>query len=339
MHKDKHMRKGTILLLLAAMAFAGVTCLSALGYASPQTNTLEPTDSGAPSAIVMFPLGEKLNPEASAMAPVAFNHLIHEKWMGKAGKDCIVCHHTGDPVACATCHTVQGSAEGGFVTLYTAMHAQKVAPRKEGTPASCVSCHNKQLANRNCAGCHKTLVKDKKVQNEAWCVVCHSMTPEMTKKQMEAGIAGKLPASQNEALAVKTALARKQADYWSPMKGPYKVVINELQGKYEPCVFNHRHHVASLMERIKDNKLAGAFHTDPATLCVTCHHNSPASVNPPKCVSCHSKTINPAEPDRPSLLAAYHLQCMSCHADMKVARPQKTDCTTCHKLRVQEGGK
>ena len=55
----------------------------------------------------------------------------------KAGKDCIVCHHTGDPVACATCHTVQGSAEGGFVTLYTAMHAQKVAPRKEGTPASC----------------------------------------------------------------------------------------------------------------------------------------------------------------------------------------------------------
>ncbi len=93
------------------------------------------------------------------------------------------------------------------------------------------------------------------------------------------------------------------------------------------------------MERIKDNKLAGAFHTDPATLCVTCHHNSPASVNPPKCVSCHSKTINPAEPDRPSLLAAYHLQCMSCHADMKVARPQKTDCTTCHKLRVQEGGK
>ena len=80
------MRKGTILLLLAAMAFAGVTCLSALGYASPQTNTLEPTDSGAPSAIVMFPLGEKPNPEASAMAPVAFNHLIHENGWEKQAR-------------------------------------------------------------------------------------------------------------------------------------------------------------------------------------------------------------------------------------------------------------
>ncbi len=169
----------------------------------------------------------------------------------KAGKDCIVCHHTGDPVACATCHTVQGSAEGGFVTLYTAMHAQKVAPRKEGTPASCVSCHNKQLANRNCAGCHKTLVKDKKVQNEAWCVVCHSMTPEMTKSKWKPALQGSCPQDRTKPWLSKTALARKQADYWSPMKGPYKVVINELQGKYEPCVFNHRHHVASLMERIR----------------------------------------------------------------------------------------
>lgn len=336
------MRKGEILLLLAAMAFAGAILLPFSASAANGGAALEETESGAPSAIMMFPLGEKTGPEPSDMAAVGFNHLIHERWLKNTDKDCIVCHHTGDPLPCATCHTVTGSGEGANITLFRAMHAQSVPPRKEDTPSSCVSCHNKQLTQRNCAGCHTTLVKDREAQNDAWCVVCHRATPKMTQAELDAGIAGKLTDAQNLALATETVLARKQANYVSPLKSPYKVVIDELaNGKYEPCVFNHRHHVASLLQRIQGNKLAGAFHTQPATLCVTCHHHSPATLNPPKCVTCHSKNINPATPQRPALKAAYHLNCLTCHKDMKVSRPRSTDCTTCHKLRADagEGGK
>ncbi len=325
------MRNGTTLFLLAVPLLAFAACPPAPGAAPA---ALEPTDSGAPSAIVIFPVGAKPNPKAAAMTPVAFNHVVHEQWMAKAGKDCTVCHHTGDAVACTTCHTQEGKAEGGFVTLEKAMHATKIAPRKENTPASCVSCHEAQLARRECAGCHTTLVRN--VRNEAWCAVCHTMTKSMTAADMQQGIAGTLPERRNEALATETELARAHADYWPATLAPYKVVIDSLVGKYEPCVFNHKSHVLSLMGRIKDNKLAGAFHTEPATLCVTCHHNSPPSATPPKCASCHSKTIDPAAPQRPALKAAFHLQCMSCHKDMKVARPRNTDCTTCHKLRAPE---
>ena len=91
------------------------------------------------------------------------------------------------------------------------------------------------------------------------------------------------------------------------------------------------------MRRIQDDKLAAAFHKDPASLCTACHHNSPASATPPPCASCHAARIDPANPGKPSLKAAYHLQCMGCHDGMKVARPLKTSCASCHKPRTGEG--
>lgn len=338
-NKDKQMRKSAFLLLLAMLA----TCALALGersFAVP----VEPTDSGAPSAIVIFPVGEKNLNSEGAMPPVVFNHYNHEKWMSKADKDCIVCHHTGDPVACTNCHTIEGSKEGGGITLEKAMHATKITRKGETPPSSCVSCHISRTRQRECAGCHLQLVKD--ARNGAWCTVCHNITPSMTPEQMRQGISGKLPESQNEALAVETEKARKPVKYWSPMDGPYKVDIDSLAsgGKYLPVKFNHRHHVFVLMEGIKDNELAGAFHTEPATVCVTCHHHSPPSKTPPKCVSCHEKGIDADNLGRPRLMAAFHLQCMNCHTDMKVARPRNTDCDSCHKPRPtqtmanQEGG-
>lgn len=320
------MRKA--LLLLAAMVLAGSACLTAPG--SGLAAGLEPTDSGAPSAIMIFPAGEKPNPQAAAMPPVAFNHLIHEKWMTRTGKDCIVCHHTGDPVACTNCHTVEGSAKAKFITLERAMHAEFIAKRDECTPSSCVSCHVQQTKFRDCAGCHGTLVRNAR-QKDTWCAVCHTVTPKMTAQQMQQGIQNKLPEAQNEAIAETTALARKQTAYWHETMGPYKVTIDVLSKDYGPCVFNHRHHVASMTARIQKNKLAGAFHTSPATVCVTCHHNTPPSATPPKCSSCHSTSVGWEATDKPNLKAAFHLQCMSCHADMKVARPRNTDCATCHK--------
>jgi hypothetical protein len=72
-------------------------------------------------------------------------------------------------------------------------------------------------------------------------------------------------------------------------------------------------------------------------MCQGCHHNSPASKNPPSCASCHAKPFDPATPDRPGLKAAYHGQCMSCHKAMGMTELKKggetssaTSCVVCH---------
>ena len=150
---------------------------------------------------------------------------------------------------------------------------------------------------------------------------------------MRQGVAGALPLEQNEALAAATVLGHKPAPYLAPMQAPYKASIDTLADTYAPSHFTHRRHLASLMERIKDDKLARAFHNKPEILCSTCHHRSPLSATPPKCGSCHTKDIDPKNPNRPNLKAAYHLQCMGCHQGMNVGRPKNTDCTTCHKAR------
>ena len=321
------MRNGTVLLLLAAMALASAVCLTSPGTGSAIAATLEATDSGAPSAIVMFPVSAKPNPKGSAMAPTVFNHLTHEKAVDK----CETCHHTGDPVACSTCHTVEGKAEGKFITLERAMHATSIQERIGQTPTSCVSCHEQQTKARHaCAGCH-SIVTSKR--DPAWCATCHNVTSSMTEQQRKAGIDGTLPREQNEILAAETVQAQKYSRMLTPMDGPYKVSIDALAKKYQPSNFTHRRHVSSLMEGIRGDKLAGAFHNRPEILCATCHHHSPLSTTPPKCGSCHTKDIDSKHPDRPNLKAAYHLQCMGCHKGMQVGRPKNTDCTTCHKAR------
>lgn len=330
------MRKGAGLLLLAMLA----ACTMSAGHSQALAAAVEPTDSGAPSAIVIFPVGEKNANAVGAMPPVAFNHYIHEKWMNKAGKDCIVCHHTGDPVACTTCHTVEGTKESKGVTLERAMHSEIIAKRDGDTPSSCVSCHIAQTRQRECAGCHEQLVGNKR--HGRWCMVCHSITPNMTEEQFRKGIANNLSSNQNEALAVATEKARKTASYWPAMAAPYKVDIDSLaaSGKYLPVKFNHRHHVADMMARINGNELASVFHTNPGTMCVTCHHHTPATQTPPRCISCHDTKLNLEDAGRPRLMAAFHLQCMNCHTDMKVARPRNTDCENCHKPRpVQTAAK
>ena len=218
---------------------------------------------------------------------------------------------------------------GKFITLEQAMHATDIAKREKGiTPQSCVSCHEKQLARRECAGCHSIV---KAERGNDWCTVCHIVTPKMTQQQMRKGAESKMPAAENLQLAEETALNKPLAVPVSPLAGPLKVVIGGLADKYQPNLFTHRRHVASLMEAIKDDKLAQAFHSKPESLCAACHHRSPMSTTPPRCGSCHTKDIDPANPQRPTLKAAYHLQCMGCHEGMKVERPRKTDCATCHK--------
>ncbi|MCP4020221.1 MAG: cytochrome c3 family protein, partial [Desulfobacteraceae bacterium] len=63
-----------------------------------------------------------------------------------------------------------------------------------------------------------------------------------------------------------------------------------------------------------------------------CHHNSPASLTPPKCSSCHGKSSD-LKADKPGLKGAYHGQCITCHQKMEVKTVLPTDCTKCHEKK------
>ena len=328
------MRNRTKLLLLAAIALAGAACLL---FREPNgtmaAKAPELIESGAVPAQVLFPVSAKPNPGAVGMKPVVFNHKLHE---GKV-QECESCHHTGDPVPCTTCHTVEGSAAGNFVTLDRAMHATNIRKNGNGKqPNSCVSCHEKLYTQqKECAGCH-AIVKTK--HDAAWCAVCHADVPGMTKQQFSQGVAGTLDPAENAALAQAVIQAKKPVNYTDPTRMKYRVTIDSLVDKYDPNYFNHARHIVSLERKIKGNTLAAAFHSSPEILCQTCHHHSPATTMPSKCVSCHRPTIDKKYPGRPPLKAAYHLQCMGCHDGMQVKRPRKNDCLGCHKLRVAQEG-
>ena len=125
MQKDKHMRNSKTLLRTAASVVVGAACLLlGAGVALADEGS-----SAGPAALTMFPVSEKANPANANMKPVIFNHAIHE---GKV-EDCTTCHHTGDPVACTTCHTVEGKAEGNYITLERAKQIlEGVAERPQG---------------------------------------------------------------------------------------------------------------------------------------------------------------------------------------------------------------
>ncbi len=328
MRNGKSLLRCFCTMVVLAVVVPGLLGFTSIAKAAPE---LEATDSGAPSAMVMFPLADKPSPFGAGMRPVVFNHYVHEN----AVEDCESCHHTGDTVACSSCHTVEGIEEGNFVTLERAMHATDIAKRngEAATPASCVSCHTQNLERRECAGCHSIMPQPPRT--EAYCASCHDVTPKMTKEQFMQGVTDELSDEDNLALATETVFLREQklAEPFNAHKIPQKVVIDGLSDEFKANIFNHKRHYTSLIKRVGEDKLAAAFHSNSYALCSACHHNSPPSATPPKCVTCHSVKIDPTKPERPALKAAYHLQCMSCHDAMKVARPQNTSCTTCHQVR------
>jgi hypothetical protein len=137
-------------------------------------------------------------------------------------------------------------------------------------------------------------------------------------------------------------LAKRLLQSREPVKGTYseeeipdKVTINRFVNKYEGVTLPHRRIVSSLVERMDKSeqagKLAPYFHGDKATICQGCHHNSPASVKPPSCVTCHSAPFDEGNLMRPGIVGAYHQQCMGCHEAMEIKKPK--DCVDCHKER------
>jgi hypothetical protein len=249
------------------------------------------------------------------MNPVAFNHIRHEASVAS----CKSCHHASLG-KCSQCHTATGDEKGGFITIEQAMH------NRESNNNSCIGCHAQTQASPNCAGCHNLI--GRRPIPESTCNTCHAVDKTALKASL----------SNSEAMR---ALAQKVIDtrptsfeMLRPDQIPEKVTINAMADKYEPAVLPHRKIVNTLASQIKDNRMATLFHGERETLCMGCHHNSPATTQPPKCAACHGEAYRTKHNDgRPGLLGAYHGQCIACHQAMEIDKPAATDCTACHKQR------
>lgn len=256
-----------------------------------------------------------------AMRPVPFDHKAHEQ----ANDTCRSCHHKSLD-SCTKCHTVQGTKESNFVPLETAMHSM-------ASSRSCLGCHQTKQADPKCAGCHTSADKTRKASTES-CRKCHAEPVQGLPALDPAALSG-MKIADEKPLAEPYLTGRKmEAQVYALDDIPEKVTIKVLADEYEPSELPHRKIVMTLLKNMKDDKLAGYFHSDMGAVCQGCHHNSPASKTPPSCASCHAKPFSPNEPGRPGLKAAYHDQCMGCHKAMKLEKPVATDCTNgCHKPR------
>ncbi len=248
--------------------------------------------------------------QVSRINPVPFDHKAHEGY----NDSCIACHHASLESCSQNCHTTAGSKEGDFVNLERAMHQQ-------GYEKSCLGCHEINQKDPNCAACHASMAKDKKFETS--CLMCHMKPQENIAK---AAI------SDDKILAEMLLKSRKAVNItYKDEDIPEKVIIKELSDKYEPVELPHRKIVKTLVDNMKDNKLAGYFHAEKGTICQGCHHNSPLDKKPPRCGTCHSKPFDGNALSRPGIMGAYHQQCMECHKVLNLEKPKSTACADCHK--------
>lgn len=239
------------------------------------------------------------------MNGVAFDHKAHET----KTESCKVCHHE-TLKKCSDCHRPDGGElKGGFVSLEQAMH-------NINNSRSCLGCHREFTKKSDCAGCH--FQAPVKKDNSESCKTCHNLQ-QAQLQSMEPGKVAK-KALTDQSLRYKLVAQDKI---------PEEVVIDVLAKDYMPSRFPHRKVVQAIFKRVGKSDMAKAFHTDQAGLCMGCHHNSPKTLEPPQCVSCHSKK-GPGMDGRPGLMGAYHGQCITCHKKMDVQAVAATDCVKCH---------
>lgn len=247
---------------------------------------------------------------STRMDPVPFNHKAHESY----NDTCRACHHEGLN-ACDECHTRAGSKAGKGVTLDQAMH-------RSDSEKSCVGCHEVKQRDEKCSGCHNSLQPVRKQQATS-CTHCHVIP-------LTESISASLQL-KGESTAAALLASRKPADISAVDDIPKTVVINMMMNKYEPVELPHQKIILILAKNIKENRLAKFFHDKKETICQGCHHHSPPSKTPPGCASCHGKPFDKADLFKPGLMGAYHRQCMGCHAEMQVQKPDTRDCSGCHK--------
>ena len=234
---------------------------------------------------------------------VPFDHLRHEG----AAASCSGCHHES-MARCGDCHTQRGVPEGAGITLAEAYHD----PWSEH---SCVGCHRRQTASPECRGCHAGGTGE---ASQRSCTICHSgPAPRLV-------VEGAVP--------VELSPVDLGALPDSPEDLPEEVVIDVLADRYQPSRLPHGKIVRRLHGAVLESRLAQRFHGDAMVGCAGCHHHSPASTRPPRCVSCHGDSADPRR-DRPDLKTAYHRQCLECHEQMGIAA---VGCTDCHAAREVE---
>jgi hypothetical protein len=275
-------------------------------------------------AAMTSPAGAPAGKPLAAMPPVAFNHAKHE-----AAND-----------TCRVCHTPDGKMGGKAGSMrpasaFDAMHAT-------ATDASCVGCHQRvRTEDASCAGCHRADDRSAPLPENS-CGVCHTALPE---GYGPVGTQAWTPSAEEKEAVAGLMLAANPAEpeTFDPNAIPETVEIGVLSREYAASPFPHRKIVLKLLDGMQDSSLAAAFHSGEATMCQGCHHNSPRSMTPPACASCHAADpgadagANLANQDRPALKAAYHDQCMSCHAAMGITGLKKgsetlpaQSCVACH---------
>jgi hypothetical protein len=235
-----------------------------------------------------------------SMGAVSFNHDSHQT----INDNCQSCHHnTLD--SCSDCHQPIGIAKGENITLYEAYHAKSTA-------LSCIGCHETEKKQADCSGCHESITQH---GQEDTCVTCHSGTlDQITKDQ-------KLPDP-------KTLITESTQDDFD---------INLLKNEYKGAWFPHLAMAKKLTEIANNSQLASFFHTKPTTVCQTCHHNAPVTkdVKPPKCATCHTTRNEPFDAI-PTLLGAYHQDCLGCHKEMSTdERYLPQECSECHQPNLK----
>jgi len=247
--------------------------------------------------------------DSARMNFVPFNHKAHEA----ANDTCLICHHE-NLQSCSRCHTTAGVKEGNFVRLESAMH-------QRGSKQSCIGCHESIQQKPQCAACHEG-ISQTRTPAAATCSVCH-IAPE-TARITVAGL------DDRQAAEMLYASGKAQQFAYRDDEIPEKVTIGILSDLYEPVALPHRKIVRTLLSNIRGDKLADYFHREKGTVCQGCHHNSPASMKPPRCAGCHGQPFDRSNASRPGLKGAYHQQCMGCHQKLKLAKPAATACTECH---------
>lgn len=283
------------------------------GYKQIPVQDIPRLEAGqADFALLMAPSAPSAEPKLLKAVP--FKHKAHEE----KNSNCSVCHHNASSkgvTACSQCHTSLGKEEGAFITTEQAMH-------RVTAQSSCVGCHAKAQTRQQCAGCH-TLMGKAGQKTEASCAKCH------------VNITAGAELTENKTARVNTAAmivnTRPKADTaWKMEDIPEIVEIGVLANEFQASKFPHRKIMQKIMDGMKDDPMAAYFHSSPNAVCSGCHHNSPASANPPKCVSCHGKVGDEKDGVKPALKAAYHQQCMGCHRQMGIQKPADTACAECH---------
>lgn len=236
------------------------------------------------------------DPKAARMKLVPFDHKAHEP----RAQFCNTCHHYSLE-KCSNCHTSQGNLkEGGGVSFERAFH-------KSGAVQSCVGCHETTKAGKNCAGCHQWMLD---AMPKVSCPVCHRGTTEGKPIEVPP-----LPL------------------VFDKEKVPEKLEIKQLEKEFKPADMPHQKIVKKLTLLSNNSPLARVFHAARGenAICSGCHHKTEmtATKKVPKCSSCHGRRFDPKELGKPGILAAYHQQCMGCHAAMD-QKPKALECVKCH---------